>query len=78
MIFHFFLYEWVGDDDDNTMIAAIRAEKERGKKVGKEVEEEKQDQIALLWNAIIDLEQRVRKLERRLGSLESEYENKAF
>ena len=46
--------------------------------VGKEVEEEKQDQIALLWNAIIDLEQRVRKLERRLGSLESEYENKAF
>jgi hypothetical protein len=46
--------------------------------VGKEVEEEKQDQIALLWNAIIDLEQRVRKLERRLGSRQSEYENKAF
>jgi hypothetical protein len=27
VIFHFFLYECVGDDD-NTMIAAIRAEKE--------------------------------------------------
>jgi hypothetical protein len=46
--------------------------------VGKEVEEEKQDQMALLWNAIIDLEQRVSKLERRLGSRQSEYENKAF
>jgi hypothetical protein len=50
----------------------------RGKKVGKEGEEEKQDQIALLLNAIIDLERHVRKLERRLGSLQSEYENKAF
>jgi hypothetical protein len=36
----------------------------RGKMV--ERKEEKQDQITLLWNAIIDLQQRVRKLERRL------------
>jgi hypothetical protein len=42
--------------------------------VGKEVEEEKQDQIDLLWNTIIDLQQCVRKLERRLGSRQSEYE----
>lgn len=40
-----------------------------GKKEEKEDnhrDEEKKDQITLLWNAVIDLQKRIRKLERAL------------
>ena len=52
--------------------SATASEKKMGKEgeEGEEEEEKEKDHIAMLWEAVVDLQKRVRKLERKLEDRE--------